>query len=187
MMSIFVCEEEELEHKVEKIDDEDDCYGSSEDMTESQLNASLYILGQAHYSKSLIYVQKCKSLHLDKNGLWEKLIHYNVRKLEFLGKNGFLEQCGSSYVKVTIISVSSFMNKMSSCLVSTREKRRSMSSQKTEKTLLLQGILNIMLYPQFISKVKDMQGPTNYSCSFHLLFSSFCQIRNVSKVVELNV
>ena len=43
MMSIFVCEEEELEHKVEKIDDEDDCYGSSEDMTESQLNASLYL------------------------------------------------------------------------------------------------------------------------------------------------
>ena len=58
MMSIFVCEEEELEHKVEKIDDEDDCYGSSEDMTESQLNASLYILGQAHYSKSLIFGQK---------------------------------------------------------------------------------------------------------------------------------
>ena len=104
-----------------------------------------------------------------------------------MDKNGFLEQCGSSYVKVTIISVSSFMNKMSSCLVSTREKRRSMSSQKTEKTLLLQGILNIMLYPQFISKVKDMQGPTKQSCSFHLLFSSFCQIRNVSKVVELNV
>ena len=65
MMSIFVCEEEELEHKVEKIDDEDDCYGSSEDMTESQLNASLYILGQAHYSKSLIYVQKCKNLDFD--------------------------------------------------------------------------------------------------------------------------
>ena len=67
MMSIFVCEEEDQleQHKVEKIDDEDDCYGSSEDMTESQLNASLYILGQAHYSKSLIYVQKCKSLHLD--------------------------------------------------------------------------------------------------------------------------
>ena len=43
MMSIFVCEEEELEHKVEKIDDEDDCYGSSDDMTESQLNASLYL------------------------------------------------------------------------------------------------------------------------------------------------
>ena len=43
-------------------------------------------------------------------------------------------------------------------------------SQKTEKTLLLQGILNIiMLYPQFISKVKDMQGPTKQSCSFHLL------------------
>ena len=65
MMSIFVCEEEELEHKVEKIDDEDDCYGSSEDMTESQLNASLYILGQARYSKSLIYVQKCENLDLD--------------------------------------------------------------------------------------------------------------------------
>ena len=65
MMSIFVCEEEELEHKVEKIDDEDDCYGSSEDMTESQLNASLSILGQAHYSKSLIYVQICKNQDLD--------------------------------------------------------------------------------------------------------------------------
>ena len=39
MMSIFVCEEEDQleQHKVEKIDDEDDCYGSSEDMTESQL------------------------------------------------------------------------------------------------------------------------------------------------------
>ena len=80
MMSIFVCEEEDqLEHKVEKIDDEDDCYGSSEDMTESQLNP------------------------------------------------------GSSYVKVTIICVSSFMNKMSSCLVSTREKRRAAPHKKQRK------------------------------------------------------
>ena len=123
MMSIFVCEEEELEHKVEKIDDEDDCYGSSDDMTESQLNASLYILGQAHYSKSLIYVQKCKNLDLDPELDFRKKVRPKV---------GFLEQCGSSYVKVTIISVSSFMNKMSSCLVSTREKRRSKLTKNRE-------------------------------------------------------
>ena len=129
MMSIFVCEEEELEHKVEKIDDEDDCYGSSEDMTESQLNASLYILGQAHYSKSLIYVQICKNQDLDPELDFGKKF---VQKLDFFDKNWYLEQCGSSYVKVTIISVSSFMNKMSSCLVSTREKRRSKLTKNRE-------------------------------------------------------
>ena len=128
MMSIFVCEEEELEHKVEKIDDEDDCYGSSEDMTESQLNASLYILGQAHYSKSLIFGQEMQTMHLDPELDSGKKF---VQKLVFLDKK-YLEQCGSSYVKVTIISVSSFMNKMSSCLVSTREKRRSMLTKNRE-------------------------------------------------------
>ena len=76
MMSIFVCEEEELEHKVEKIDDEDDCYGSSEDMTESQLNASLYILGQAHYSwfqKSDLCSNMQKSRFGPRIGLWKKV------------------------------------------------------------------------------------------------------------------
>ena len=130
MMSIFVCEEEELEHKVEKIDDEDDCYGSSEDMTESQLNASLYILGQAHYSKSLIYVQICKNQDLDPELDFGK--KSSSKSWVFLDKNWYLEQCGSSYVKVTIISVSSFMNKMSSCLVSTREKRRSKLTKNRE-------------------------------------------------------
>ena len=83
----------------------------------------VYILGQAHYSKSLIYVQKCKNLDLDPELDFRKKVRPKV---------GFLEQCGSSYVKVTIISVSSFMNKMSSCLVSTREKHRSMLTKNRE-------------------------------------------------------
>ena len=116
MMSIFVCEEEDQleQHKVEKIDDEDDCYGSSEDMTESQLKS---------------WVKLCQS-------------HDYLRFI-------FYEQ-----------------DVILSCLHSWETPRCS-SSQKTEKTLLLQGTLNIiMLYPQFISKVKDMQSPTRHSCSF---------------------
>ena len=61
MMSIFVCEEEELEHKVEKIDDEDDCYGSSDDMTESQLNASLYLRSSTLFQKSNLCPKTQKS------------------------------------------------------------------------------------------------------------------------------
>ena len=91
-----------------------DCYGSSEDMTESQLKS---------------WVKLCQS-------------HDYLRFI-------FYEQ-----------------DVILSCLHSWETPRCS-SSQKTEKTLLLQGTLNIiMLYPQFISKVKDMQSPTRHSCSF---------------------
>ena len=58
MMSIFVCEEEDqLEHKVEKIDDEDDCYGSSEDMTESQLKSWVKLCQSHDYLRFIFYEQ----------------------------------------------------------------------------------------------------------------------------------
>ena len=122
MMSIFVCEEEDQleQHKVEKIDDEDDCYGSSEDMTESQLNP------------------------------------------------------GSSYVKVTIICVSSFsMNKMSSCLVSTREKRRAAPHKKQRKLYCFKALsTSSCCTPNSFQRLKICKVLQDILVHFRLLFYS---------------
>ena len=110
------------------------------------------------------YVRKRISLNTrSKRSMMRRTVMDLVKTWQSLNYKSWVKLCQShDYLRFIFYEQDVIL----SCLHSW-ETPRSSSSQKTEKTLLLQGTLNIiMLYPQFISKVKDMQSPTRHSCSF---------------------